>query len=161
MDAMGIPRFGREVQRRFWVLIVQGWSIELAAAEIGVSLSRGRRWSAEAGAMAPMSLAEPTGRYLSFSEREEIALGRAAGLGVREIARRLGRSPSTVSRELARGCLTRRPRGRYKASVAQARADVRARRPRPAKLSQHRRLREWVADKLHRLQWSPNDLVHG
>ncbi|SFF73594.1 helix-turn-helix domain-containing protein, partial [Blastococcus tunisiensis] len=84
--------------------------------------------------MTPMSLAEPRGRYLSFAEREEIALDRAAGLGVREIARRLGRSPSTISREIAGGCVNRRPRGRYRASVAQARAEARARRPKPAKL---------------------------
>jgi Helix-turn-helix domain len=47
------------------------------------------------------------GRSLSFAEREEIALGRAAGESVRSIARRLGRSPSTLSRELRRsggGC---------------------------------------------------------
>ena len=109
--------------------------------------------------MPPMSLAEPRGRYLSFAEREEIALDRAAGLGVRAIARRLGRSPSTISREIARGCLNRRPRGRYRASLAQARAEARARRPKPAKLVLHRRLREWVADKLERLQWSPEQIA--
>jgi IS30 family transposase len=109
--------------------------------------------------MPPMSLAEPRGRYLSFAEREEIALDRAAGLGVREIARRLDRSPSTISRELARGCLNRRPRGRYRASLAQARADARARRPKPAKLVLHPRLRDWVADKLERLQWSPEQIA--
>ena len=155
---MGTVRFGQEVQRRFWVLVMGGASLERAADEVGVSHTRGRRWFAEAGGMAPMSLAEPKGRYLSFSEREEIALSRAAGLSMREIARRLGRSPSTISRELARGCLTRRPRGRYKASLAQARADARARRPKPAKLSRQRRLRDWVADKLERLQWSPEQI---
>ena len=109
--------------------------------------------------MAPLSLAEPKGRYLSFAEREEIALDRAAGLGVRAIARRLGRSPSTISREIARGCLTRRPRGRYRASVAQARADAQARRPKPSKLVGHPRLHAWVADKLERLQWSPEQIA--
>ncbi len=106
-----------------------------------------------------MTLAEPSGRYLSFAEREEIALGRAAGLSMRAIARQLGRSPSTVSREIARGCLTRRPRGRYKASLAQTRADARARRPKPAKLTVGPRLHAWVADKLERLQWSPEQIT--
>ena len=109
--------------------------------------------------MSPLSLSEPSGRYLSFHDREEIALGRAAGLSMREIGRRLGRSPSTISREIARGCLTRRPRGRSKASLAQARAEARARRPKPAKLVVHPRLRDWVADKLEHLQWSPEQIT--
>ncbi|KAA0981114.1 helix-turn-helix domain-containing protein, partial [Pseudonocardia sp. EV170527-09] len=57
--------------------------------------------------MPPISLAEPTGRYLSFEEREEIALLRAQQIGVREIARRIGRAPGTVSRELRRNAATR------------------------------------------------------
>ncbi len=108
--------------------------------------------------MAPIELSEPSDRYLSFSEREEIALDRAAGLGVREIARRLGRSPSTISREIDRGCLANRPAGRYKASVAQARAEERARRPKPAKLALDPVLRDWVADKLEHQQWSPEQI---
>jgi IS30 family transposase len=52
--------------------------------------------------MAPISLDKPTGRYLSFAEREEIALLNAQDHGVREIARRIGRYPSTISRELRR-----------------------------------------------------------
>ena len=55
--------------------------------------------------MPPLSLAEPTGRYLSFSEREELALLKAQGLGVRAMARELKRDPGTISRELRRmGC---------------------------------------------------------
>jgi transposase, IS30 family len=148
----------KEVLRRFWRLITVGSSTEGAAAAVGVSGATGRRWFVEAGGMSPVALAEPRGRYLSFSEREEIALDRAAGLGIREIARRLGRSPSTISREVARGCLARRPRGRYKATVAQARAEAQACRPKSAKLPQHPALRDWVADKLERLQWSPEQI---
>jgi IS30 family transposase len=48
--------------------------------------------------MPPISLAPVSGRYLSFSEREEIAIWHAQGLGVREIARHVERSPSTISR---------------------------------------------------------------
>jgi transposase, IS30 family len=154
----GTAHVPKEVRRRFWRFIVSGSSTEEAAEAAGVDRATGRRWFTDAGGMPPMDLAEPGGRYLSFSEREEVALDRAAGLGIRAIARRLGRSPSTISREVARGCLTRRPRGRYKASVAQARAETRARRPKPAKLLQQPQLRDWVADKLEHLQWSPEQI---
>jgi transposase, IS30 family len=159
MGITGPVPLPKELRRRFWRLVAAGSSTEAASAAVGVERTTGLRWFIEAGGIPPMNLAEPKGRYLSFSEREEIALDRAAGLGVREIARRLGRSPSTISREIARGCLTRRPRGRYRASVAQARADARARRPKPAKLVLHPRLRDWVADKLERLQWSPEQIT--
>ena len=158
MGTTGHVPLPNEVRRRFWRLIAAGSSTEDASAAVGVTGSTGRRWFVEAGGIAPVQLAEPNGRYLSFSEREEIALDRAAGLGVREIARRLERSPSTISRELDRGCLSRRPRGRYKATVAQARAEVQARRPKPAKLTQHPVLRGWVADKLEHLHWSPEQI---
>ena len=158
MGATGHVPLPQEVRRRFWQLIAEGASTEDAARAVDVERTTGRRWFLEAGGMPPMELAEAKGRYLSFSEREEIALGRAAGLNMREIARQLGRSPSTISREIGRGCLTRRPRGRYKALVAQARAEQRARRPKPAKLAQHPLLRDWVADKLEHLQWSPEQI---
>ncbi len=96
--------------------------------------------------MIPL-LENPTGRRLSLNEREDIA--RLAGhLGVREIARQIGRSPATVSRELARN---RSGDGHYRASVAQQRADERARaggRARPAKLATHLRLRGEVQTRL-------------
>ncbi len=60
-----------------------------------------------------------SGRYLSFAERESIALLRAQGNGVREIARQVGRDPSTISRELLRNASTRTYNLDYKASVAQ------------------------------------------
>jgi IS30 family transposase len=158
MSAMGRTPRPREVQRRFWRLIGMGWSTDNASGAVGIERSTGLRWFTEAGGMPPIKLADPSGRYLSFSEREEIALGRAAGRGVRQIARQLGRSPSTVSRELARGCLTRRPRGRYKATVAQARADARARRPKPSKLAGNHLLQAHVQQQL--LQgWSPEQIA--
>src|SRR4051794_37087408 len=108
--------------------------------------------------MSPLDLAEPTGRYLTFDEREEIALLRAAGLGVREIARQVGRDASTISRELARGCLNRRPRGRYRASVAQFRAEERARRPKPSRLALNPLLRAYVQQGLVD-GWSPEQIA--
>jgi IS30 family transposase len=158
MGSTGHVPLPKEVRRHFWQLISAGLATDDASDATGVDRRTGRRWFTEAGGMPPVELGEPSGRYLSFAEREEIALDRAAGLGIREIARRLGRHPSTISREIAHGCLTRRPRGRYKATVAQARAEARARRPKPAKLTEHPVLRAWVADKLEREQWSPEQI---
>jgi IS30 family transposase len=89
-----------------------------------------------------------SGRYLSFVEREEIALLRAQGRGVREIARRVRRSPSTISRELRRNASTRTWRLEYKASVAQWHAERRARRPKVAKLVANERLCAYVQERL-------------
>jgi DNA-binding CsgD family transcriptional regulator len=90
------------VQRQFWQLIATGISTAEAAIAVGVSVPVGMRWFRHAGGMPPISLAEPSGRYLSFEEREEIALLKAQGKGVRGIAREIGRDPGTVSRELRR-----------------------------------------------------------
>ena len=87
-------------------------------------------------------------RYLCFAEREEIALLRAEGKGVREIAREIGRSPSTISRELRRNAATRGGKLEYRASVAQWKAELVARRPKTAKLAADERLREYVQDRL-------------
>ena len=93
MRSPGRPPPPREVERRFWRLIATGVSSEDAAAAVGVSAPVGTRWFRHGGGMPPMSLAEPTGRYLSFAEREELGLLRAQNLGVREIGRRMGRDP--------------------------------------------------------------------
>jgi IS30 family transposase len=89
-----------------------------------------------------------TGRYLSFPEREEIAVLKAQGAGVRAIALRLGRNPSTISRELRRNAATRGGKLDYRASVAQWKAELLGRRPKTAKLVQNARLREYVQDRL-------------
>ena len=94
------------------------------------------------------SVALLSGRYLSFAEREEIALLRAQKLGVREIARRIGRSPSTISRELRRNAGTRSGSLTCRASTAQWHADRRGRRPKPAKLATNPELRRYVQDRL-------------
>ena len=107
MRSPGRPEPSRAVQRAFWRLIAQGVTTEDAAAEVGVSTPVATRWFRHAGGMSPISLDEPTGRYLSFAEREEIALLKAQDHGVREIARRIGRDPSTISRELRRNAATR------------------------------------------------------
>jgi IS30 family transposase len=72
----------------------------------------------ERGGMPTFMLASLSGCYLSFEEREEIAMRRAQGVGIREIARQLGRSPWTISRELRRNAATRGGKLEYGASVA-------------------------------------------
>jgi len=89
-----------------------------------------------------------SGRYLSFAERERIALLRAKGHGVREIARQLGRAPSTISRELRRNAATRSGSLDYQATTAQWHADRAARRPKLAKLATDAALRRYVQDRL-------------
>ncbi|WP_433497567.1 IS30 family transposase [Sphaerimonospora sp. CA-214678] len=138
----------REERQRFWRLIAQGLSSEEAAVACGVSMPLGTRWFREGGGMPPISLDPPSGRYLSFTEREEIAVLRAQGCGVRDIARRLGRAPSTISRELRRNAATRGGQLDYRASVAQWHADRQARRPKPCKLATNETLRKYVQDRL-------------
>jgi hypothetical protein len=87
MRSPGRPESSRTVQRDFWRLIATGITTLEAAGEVGVSWPVGARWFRLAGGMTPLSLDEPTGRYLLFAEREEIALLKAQGRGVREIAR--------------------------------------------------------------------------
>ena len=89
-----------------------------------------------------------SGRYLTFAEREEIALDRAQGFGVRDIARRLGRAASTISRELRRNAATRSGGLEYRASTAQWHAERSARRPKRAKLAINAALRAYVQDRL-------------
>jgi IS30 family transposase len=89
-----------------------------------------------------------SGRYLTFAEREEIALARAQGVDVREIARRLGRAASTVSRELRRNAATRSGGLDYRASTAQWHAERSARRPKRAKLAINAALQAYVQDRL-------------
>src|SRR5690349_23052112 len=89
-----------------------------------------------------------SGRYLTFAEREEIALDRAQGFGVRDIARSLGRAASTISRELRRNAATRSGGLEYRASTAQWHAERSARRPKRAKLAINAALRAYVQDRL-------------
>jgi IS30 family transposase len=157
-------------------------SVPDAAVGAGVSVRAGWRWFTEAGGVAP-ELDEPGGRYLSEAERELIEqCWEDPLISQAEIARRLGRHPSTISRELRRnqsvgyvrrppradGCRHRpgpqpgrvRPRWerlRYRAGQAQVQAETRARRPKPGKLAAHAWLRAQVAAGLTR-RWSPEQI---
>lgn len=138
----------REDRVRFWEGIARGLSSEDAAGEAGVSAAVGTRWFRDAGGMPPLDLGPVSGRYLSFSEREEIAILHEKEVGVREIARRLGRDPATISRELRRNASTRSNNLTYRASTAQWHAERRASRPKVSKLAANERLREYVQDRL-------------
>ena len=138
----------RQDRVQFWVAIAAGKKTREAGAAAGVSEPVAHRWFRDAGGVNPQLPPTVSGRYLSPSERENIALWRAQGAGVREIAGRLGRAPSTISRELRRNASTRTYRLEYKASTAQWHAERRARRPKTAKLVTHDALRTYVQDKL-------------
>jgi transposase, IS30 family len=150
------PVWQRDQVQRFWVGIAKGLSSEDAALSVGVSSPVGSRWFREAGGMRPVSLAPLSRRYLSFAEREEIAILKAKGCGVREIARQTKRSPSTISRELRRNAATRAGSSGYRAIAAQWHADRRARRPKVAKLAANEKLRTYVQDRLSGLITRPD-----
>lgn len=144
MRSPGAPSHRREIERQFWKRVATGITSEKAAEAVGVSSAVGSRWFRHNGGMSLSILNPISGRYLSFPEREEIGLLSCQGFGVREIARRIGRSPSTVSRELKRNAATRGGRLEYRASVAQWKAELVAKRPKPSKLTTNPRLREYV-----------------
>ncbi len=107
MRSPGAPSLRREIERSFWAQIATGITSEKAAEAVGVSPVVGTRWFRRGGGMSLMMAKTISGRYLSFAEREEIGVLRAQAVGVREIARRLGCSPSTVSQEDKRNAATR------------------------------------------------------
>jgi IS30 family transposase len=89
-----------------------------------------------------------SGRYLSLLEREEIALLLVQGHSLQEIGRRLGRSGSTISREVRRNATTRGGALDYRATVAQWHAERSARRPKATKLGGNAALRSYVEERL-------------
>lgn len=146
------PVLHRAERRPFWQAIASGRSSEEAAQMAGVSQAVGTRWFRECGGMPPSHLSPSsplaTGRYLSLAEREQIALLRAQGQGIREIARQVVRNASTISRELRRNAATRSGGFSYRAITAQWHADRAARRPKRAKLATNPALRRYVQDRL-------------
>jgi IS30 family transposase len=155
------PAGRREHRVRFWEAIARGASSEKAAVEAGVLPSIGVRWFRKGGGMSPLSFAPASGRYLSFTEREEIAVLLAGGSGVQEIARRLDRAPSTISRELQRNAAIGRGRVEYRASTAHRHAERRTRRPKPAKLAVNLELRAYVQARLSGTVQRPDGSVAG
>jgi Helix-turn-helix domain len=136
-------------QDEVWVRWRRGESLRLIARRMGKRVPSVRAFVLETGGVQrhPPQRAQ---RCLSMTEREEISRGVAAGEPCRQIAVRLGRAPSTVSRELA----SNGGRSRYRAQAADAAAFRRAQRPKPAKLAAEPRLGAVVKAKLA-LRWSP------
>jgi transposase, IS30 family len=149
----GRPGLPRDVRVRFWEGIRAGLSVPEAGAAAGAGHSAALGWFARAGGVKGNGPGPACGRYLSLAEREEIAAGAAAGEGPRAIAARLGRAPSTVSREMRRNASSRG----YRAAAAQAQAEARAARPKAARLAVNRELRERVQELLEK-KWSPEQI---
>jgi DNA-binding CsgD family transcriptional regulator len=140
-------------QDEVWARWRQGQSLRLIARQLGERVPSVRAFVLQTGGVQhhPPRRAQ---RSLSMAEREEVSRGVAAGQPCRQIAARLGRAPSTGSRELARNG----GRGRYRAQAADAAAFRRAQRPKPAKLVTQPRLRAAVEAKLA-VRWSPQQVA--
>lgn len=123
------------------------------ARRLRCSPARVRRHLALSGGIRPVTRRRSSLR-LSLLEREEISRGIAAGHSARVIGQVLGRSASTVSREIARNG----GRDSYRAAGADARAWERAKRPRPSKLERSEELRGLVQPKLN-ADWSPQQIA--
>lgn len=137
MGVLGRPRLARQVEGRFWSAIREGMTQGDAAAVVGVSHMAASRWFGErGGVMPPVPVPALDRPRLSLEQREEIAILKAQDVSNAEIARRVGVHRATIGRELAAGSsLVANGRRKYRASVAQAAADRRARRAQPGKLA--------------------------
>ncbi len=149
------------VEDEYWQLIVLGVGTVEACRRVGVGRKTGYRWRAERGGLPPLRVAETARglRYLSLLERQRIATLRGQDFSIREISRRLGRAPSTISRELRRNVAVRDVGG-YDGDLAHARARQReqAARVRDGRLVSNQELRALVIEKLE-LEWSPEQIA--
>ncbi len=150
----GRRRLPRPVRERFWEGVRAGLTTEEAGRAAGVSHQTARQWVIQAGGAFSNGPVPVPGRYLPVAEREEIAVGRAAGQAVAVIAARLGRPRCTIYRELARNSGV----AGYRATIAQQRADERARRPKTAKIAASSGLRREVQVRLAK-KWSPRQIA--
>jgi IS30 family transposase len=145
-------RFSPDQQREIWDRVSAGESVKSIARSFHRYPSSLRQLLKRTGGIRPPDRTR-SARCLSHAEREEISRGIAAGKSLREVARRLGRSASTVSREVARNGGAKR----YRATSADRRAWDQGRRPKQGKLAECPRLRREVAEKLS-LKWSPEQI---
>jgi IS30 family transposase len=150
----GRPAAPRALEVLFWEGIRSGLGVQEAGTAAGVGPVKAFAWFKQAGGVKGNGPRPGSGRYLSVAEREEIAVGLAAGDSQAAIAERLGRSPSTISREVRRNS---RGRKAYRALAAQGQAQHRARRPKTAKLAGNAELRGLVQARLKQ-KWSPEQV---
>ena len=153
-------------RQRFMELRARGWSIRAAAREVGVSRSSGANWSrghkvyrngVVVGFVPPLdrlAVRQINSRYLSQDERIEIADLRQAGLSLRAIGSRLGRAPSTISRELRRNAVAGRG---YRPFDAHQRATVRRARQHRRRVEINGQLGAMIAELLGQ-RWSPQQI---
>ncbi|MFF8989458.1 IS30 family transposase [Streptomyces sp. NPDC014983] len=161
--AQGPVELSRE-RAEYSQLVQQGYSSKEACRLVGVDERTGRKWrngrSADRRQKAAPPISEvvpPRGpsRYLREDDRIHIADRLREKATVRAIAAELGRSPSTISREIRRN---RHPaNGQYRPHAAQARADARRPRPKPGKIGRNPELRDFIQHRL-RLRWSPEQI---
>jgi IS30 family transposase len=151
--AMGRRPKSAEVRARFWSARASGATLREATRAAGVSKTTGHYWLRDSGGSRPRARRPRPALRLSLAEREELSRGLAAGLTLTAIAQSLGRSVSTVSREVARNS---GPRG-YRAVQADRMAEARTRRPKPAKLAADATLRAHVEQRLAK-RWSPQQI---
>jgi transposase, IS30 family len=159
----------KSVQRRFWDLVADGVAASVAGPMVGVSATCGLSWFRIFGGVKPRFM-DPRGAKrprLSIAEREEIMVGTRSKESIRSMARRLGRAPSTIMREIDRNGHCRDGTGRYRAlhrfganrggwdaksayraSLAQRRSELRARRPKAGKLARCAELHDVVQARL-------------
>jgi IS30 family transposase len=145
--------------REIWRRIEAGETTAVISAAVGCSPATISNLLRRTGGVRPVErpgprAKSPSGRRLSFIEREEISRGLQAGESVRRIATRLGRAPSTISREVAHNG----GRSGYRAWRAAVATQQRARRPRLGKLAGNARLRDAV-ERLLLERWSPEQIA--
>jgi transposase, IS30 family len=163
MKGMELTRRGRKrrlgIEDEYWQLILAGVGTVEACELVGIGRKTGYRWRAERGGLPPLRRLERErcDRYLTLLERQRIATLRRQGLSLREIGRRLGRAPSTVSRELRRNSASHDVGG-YDGDLAHSRARQRIERPRGGRFATEPGLREAVQTKLKR-EWSPEQIA--
>lgn len=153
MAQMGRPGLSASQKAELW----RRWKAGQSLSDIGRAL--GKHAGSIHGVVSSSGGIIPAVRRrsrlaLTLAEREEISRGIAADISIRQIATTIGRSPSTVSREIAR----HGGRDRYRASEADCRAWAQARRPKPCWLAIHQDLQAIVASKLS-LEWSPEQIA--
>ncbi len=153
MAKLGRPGMSDELRRKLWRMWASGSSISAIARAIGHPPGSIFTVVRQTGGYVPPPRRRRAGT-LTLQDREEISRGLARGDSMREIARRLGRSASTVSREIVRN----KGRRKYRAVDADDRAWRRAKRPKRCLLATNPVLRAYVAARL-REDWSPEQIA--
>ncbi|WP_442805137.1 IS30 family transposase [Streptomyces albidoflavus] len=154
-------------REEYFRLMGQGVSSREACRIVGVNRMTGKRWRngrrATGAKKGALPVRRPGGqdgpsRFLREADRIHIADRLREKASIRTIAAELGRSPSTISREVRRnGAMWRSSGWAYRPHAAQSRADARRPRPKPGKIGQNPELRDFIQDHLQR-RWSPEQI---